>query len=382
MNLCTGLADDYPALLVTGTVEAGEADMLEEARARGIAVLTIPELGREIRPGRDMAVVRRLVEVLRRVRPELVDTHTAKAGTVGRLAARIAAVPRRLHTFHGHVFRGYFGAAKTGGFVRIERALASLTDRVIALSEAQRRDLVEQFRICAAERVRVIPLGLDLSPFASADPAAVRAFRASVGAERRPIVSIVGRLAPVKNHDLFLDAASLLSAGGRELVFAVVGGGSEEARLRARADALGVAHRVRFLGWRRDLPVIYHGSDAVVLTSHEEGTPVCLIEALAARRPVVATAVGGVPDVLRGVSTARLVPPGDAAAIAEAINAAIDAPPSPAGTAAGAARITRTYAMSRLLQESRALYDELAASKSRRRRVPLPFRSRRTRCAT
>jgi hypothetical protein len=149
MNLCTGLAEEYPSLLVTGSVEPGEADLVGEARARGIHVLCIPELGREIRPGRDLRVLARLVSVLRRVRPELVDTHTAKAGAVGRLAARLAGVPRRVHTFHGHVFRGYFGAARTRGFIGIERALASATDRVVVLSETQRRDLVEEFRSAA-----------------------------------------------------------------------------------------------------------------------------------------------------------------------------------------------------------------------------------------
>lgn len=382
MNLCTGLASDYPSLLVTGSVEPGEADMLEEARARGIAVLSIPELGREIRPARDVAVVRRLVQVLRLVRPELVDTHTAKAGTVGRLAARLAGVPRRVHTFHGHVFRGYFGAAKTRAFVRIERALARLTDCVVALSEAQRRDLVEEFRICDDERVRVIPLGLDLTSFTSSNRDAGAAFRASLDAGTRPVVTIVGRLAPVKNHELFLAAAAELTASGREYVFAVVGGGSEEARLRALAEQLGLADRVRFLGWRQDLPAIYGGSDVVVLTSRDEGTPVCLIEAVAARCPVVATTVGGVPDVLRGVSTAQLAAPGDAAAVAAAVARTLDSPPPAAATAAAAERIKRTYAMGRLLQESRALYDELTASRLSDARAPQLFRSWRTRCAT
>ena len=361
VNLTRGLAHRYPTLLVCGNVEPGEEEMVDVLAASGVAVHRIPELGRAVRPGQDVAALAKLVRLLRVVRPEIVHTHTAKAGTIGRLAALLAGVPHRIHTFHGHTFRGYFRPSTTRMFLGIERALARTTHRIIALSEGQAVELAERYRVTSRESLRVVPLGLDLSSLGTENASALRReFREQIGAGDRPVVSIVGRLVPVKRHDLFLDSVAKLRGKGVDGVFVVVGGGPERERLHARAVERGVAEDVRFLGWRRDLDRIYAGSDVVALCSDNEGTPVALIEAMAAGVPVVACAVGGVPDILEGGRLGVLVESGSADALADGIEALLVDAQLRADLSARARPITlRRFGVDRLLTDVAALYDEL-----------------------
>lgn len=361
MHLTGGLERRFPTLLITGRVAKGEADLLPRAEGRGVRISVIPELGREIRPLRDLRALLKLIRLFRRERPEIVHTHTAKAGTVGRLAAVLAGVPVRVHTYHGHVFKGYFGPVKTRLFLAIERFLARFTTRIIAISPAQAEDLVEQFRICERGRVRIIPLGLELDRFQPDRIQRLRpGFREEIGAGEQSVVAIVGRLVPIKRHDLFLEAAARLQRAGRRCVFVVVGGGPEEPRLRRLSAELGISSTVCFLGWRQDLERIYAGADVVALTSDNEGTPVCLIEALAAGRPVAATDVGGVRDVLRGGELGLLVPSGDADAFAAALARLLDEPGLREELGReGAAVAPRMYGLNRLLDDTAALYDQL-----------------------
>jgi glycosyltransferase involved in cell wall biosynthesis len=360
-HLSAGLEDSYPTLLVTGAVDEGEADLYDEAVQRGVNVLRMPELGRRLHPWQDLVALARLVRLLRRVRPTIVHTHTAKAGTLGRIAALLAGVPVRVHTFHGHVFQGYFGPGMTRVFLAVERLLARATTKVVTVSDSQASELVQTYRICPAEKMRAIPLGLELDRFAPARTAALRGdLRAELGIGDEPIVTIVGRLAPIKNHGLLLEAAARLASQGRPCHFAIVGGGAEEAALRERARSLGVQDRVTFLGWRRDLDRVYAGSDVVALTSSNEGTPVALIEALAAGRAVVSTEVGGVRDVLQDGALGLLVPPGDAEALAGALGRLLDDPAlREAMGARGAVSAPARYGVGRLLADVRGLYDEL-----------------------
>lgn len=361
MNLSVGLADRYPTLLVAGQVDAGEAGMNADAEKRGIDLHTIPELGRRVRPWQDVVALVKLVRLLRRVRPRIVHTHTAKAGTLGRIAALVAGVPIRVHTFHGHVFRGYFGSLFTRLVVGIERMLARSTTRIVTISESQASEIVGDFRLCAREKVRVIPLGLDLHRFRADRMEALRGdLRREIGAGDRPILTIVGRLAPIKNQGLFLRMAAALRQAGRSCVFVIVGGGTEERPLKELADSLGIMADVRFLGWRDDLDRIYADSDVVVLTSNNEGTPVCLIEALAAGCAVVATDVGGVRDVLEGGRLGVMTPAGDADALAREVGRLLDDPVARAELRReGPATIPRRFGVDRLLVDVEALYDSL-----------------------
>ncbi|CAA9291579.1 MAG: hypothetical protein AVDCRST_MAG77-5190 [uncultured Chloroflexi bacterium] len=326
-QLTAGLATVYPQrfeqLVITGMEAPHEASMLPLARARGIEPLVLPELGRELAAKDDAAALLRLYRVFRRWKPDVVETHTAKAGTLGRLAAALARVPVRVHVFHGHVLRGYFGPAKTRAFVEIERALARLTTRVVTLGETQRREILG-FGIGSPETVVSIPLGFELGPFMSAGRGALRRELGLAEdmppAEREPLVGIVGRLAPIKRHDVFLRAARRVLDELPAARFVVVGDGETRGETERLAAQLGLAERTHFLGWRghTETPGVFADLDVVVNTSDNEGMPSALIEALAAGRPVVATSVGGVPDVVSEGVTGLLAPAGDAGAVAAA----------------------------------------------------------------
>lgn len=366
------LESTYPTLLVAGQVSDGEGDMTDIARAGGVNLHTVATLGREIRFGDDLRTLIALVRVLRKLRPSIVHTHTAKAGTIGRVAALLARVPIRVHTFHGHTFHGYFSPRKTRVFLFIERVLSRFTTCVVTISASQRDDIVTRYRVCAPEKVRVIPLGLDLERFKPVRTRQARNdFRREIGAGDATVVTIVGRLVPIKNHDLYLDAAERIARSGRRCLFVIVGGGSESARLQASARARGLS--VLFLGWRDDLEAVYAGSDIVALTSLNEGTPLCLIEALAAGCAVVATDVGGVADVLEQGAFGLLSPSQDADAFAANLARLIDdAELRRAMAMRSGDSIRERYDLSRLVRDMSALYQDLEAALHARHRATGP----------
>lgn len=353
----------YDSLLVAGSEAEREGNYLA-LRGKSVDRLRVlPSLGREIRLGRDLGVLWRLAGLLRRLRPHVVHTHTAKAGTLGRLAARLARVPIVVHTYHGHVFRGYFPPRTTRLFVAIERYLARRTDRLLAVSPTV-RDEVLACGIGRPDRFAVVPLGLDLEPFLGCEGRRGE-LRAELGVEPEALlVGIVARLVPIKAHEVFLRAAASTVRRVPRARFLIVGDGERRAELEGLARELGVADRTRFLGWRSDLDRVYADLDLVALTSQNEGSPVSLIEAMAAARPVVATRVGGVPDLVEDGPTGWLVPPGDADALASAIAALLGDPERrrKLGEAARA-RAYPAYSAERLLGDIDRLYTELAREK-------------------
>lgn len=309
---------DFRSVLFAGREDPREGSLWRAAEAAGVSPVRVPGLGRRIRPGADLLALATLTRHFRRLRPDLVHTHTAKAGTVGRVAALLAAVPVRVHTFHGHVLSGYFGPAAAALFRRIEATLARRTALLIAVSPRQREELIA-LGVAERERIAVIPLGLDLAPFLTCAHRAGR-LRAELGlSPRTPLVGLVARLVPIKGVDLFLRAASLVRERIPDVRFLVVGDGPEREALEDQAAALGLEDAVRFLGWRHDLPALYADLDLLALSSRNEGTPLCLLEAMAAGVPVVAAGVGGVPDLVQDRVTGRLTPPKDAGALASAM---------------------------------------------------------------
>jgi glycosyltransferase involved in cell wall biosynthesis len=298
--LTAGLRD-HDTLLLAGTIAAGEGDMAWFAHAAGVRPVAVDGLSRAISP-RDALVVWRIYRQLRRFRPDVVHTHKAKAGTVGRVATLLyrlttpSARCRVVHTYHGHIFHSYYGRLATRAFIAIERLLGRLaTDVVVTLSPAQRRDITERYRIAPPGRVRIVPLGIDLAEL-DGPPVGLRA---ALGLPADGVlVGTVGRLCEVKDQALFLDGAALLARDRRDVRFAVVGDGHLRGRLEARARDLGIRDAVAFLGFRDDAPRLYPELDVVALTSRNEGTPVTLLEAMAAGRAVATTEVGGVPDIL------------------------------------------------------------------------------------
>jgi glycosyltransferase involved in cell wall biosynthesis len=296
-----------------------------------------------------------------------VDTHTAKAGALGRVAASVYNFrrPRQrraivIHTFHGSVFRGYFGAIGSAIVRNVERALARLTDRIIAISRRQREELVEDFRIAPADRVVVIPLGLDLDALAAIEPPV----RAGSSDPAGPVTcAFVGRLVAIKQVDLLLRACARAFAEDPRGRLLVAGDGESRAELEALAARLGLGDRVRFAGWQTDLAALYAGIDVVALSSINEGTPVTVIEAMAAGRAVVSTAVGGVPDLIEDGRTGRLVPPGDEVALARALTELIADPDLRARLGAAArADVVARFGYARLVADMDRLYRETLAS--------------------
>ncbi len=363
--LSAGLrARGYHTRLVVGHETEREGNLLDLAAEKGVHCERMEGLGREIRPLLDLKALWGLYRLMRTFRPEIVHTHTAKAGLVGRLAAKMARVPIVLHTYHGHVLRGYFSPARTALYRALERALAPLSDAIIAVSRAVKQDLVD-LRVAPASRIRVVPLGLDLSALGGNLPRG--RLRAEAGfSAGEPLVGIVGRLVAVKDVLGFLSAAAQVRRAAPGCRFSIVGDGEERGVLEAEAVRLGLADVVRFHGWRRDMDGVYGDLDLVVNSSINEGTPVALIEALAAGRPVVATRVGGTPDLLGEGVRGALVPPQDSAALASAILEALQSPDAARARALEGQRYVRSqHSVDRLLDDMDALYRELLGAPAR-----------------
>lgn len=378
-------------LLIAGRVADGEEDMAYFADAAGVRPLTIAEMSRELSPF-DFMVVAKLIRVMWRFRPDVVHTHKSKAGAVGRVAAllyrwltpsalRGASRPCRIvHTYHGHTFHGYFGATKERIFLMLERLLARFaTDRIVVISEQQRTEICERFRVGRPEQYRVIPLGIDLAEVVT-EPGRLRA-ALGLGCEEL-LVGIVGRLCPIKNQRLFLEAASRIverrGKAVRPVRFILIGDGELRADLEAETRRLGIASSVLFAGFRRDAERLYSDLDVVVLTSRNEGTPVTLIEALCAGRAVVSTEVGGVVDLLGrrgdvrdGVTTwdhGLSVASGDAGSLARAIELLLDAPELRAEMGARGQKFVRErLSTERLVADIGELYAELTGEGGRKR---------------
>ncbi|HLJ55010.1 MAG TPA: glycosyltransferase, partial [Chthonomonadaceae bacterium] len=290
----------YPTLLVTGVEGPSEGSMRYLAESLNVRPHVIPEMGREISWRDDVVALWKLIRLMRHEKPDVICTHTAKAGTLGRVAALIALAGRRkriFHTFHGHVFHGYFTPRKTRIFLRIEQLLARVTDRLVAVTDTTCQELVE-YGVAGEGRIAVIPLGFDLAPFH-----ACGRFRGELRAELglapdALLLGIVARLVPIKRIDTFLAAVKQVRETYPNIHAAVVGDGELRSALEETARSLGVADAVHFTGFRTDLPRVYADLDLVVLSSVNEGLPVSIIEAMACGRVVVSTEVGGVPDLI------------------------------------------------------------------------------------
>jgi len=349
----------WRTVLMIGSVEPGEADMGYLLDDLDVEVIKIPSLGRELRPAADLRTGWEVLSAMRRIRPDVVHTHKSKAGAIGRLAAVAARVPVRVHTYHGHVFSGYFGPRKTAAFLAIERSLARVTSKLIALSDGLVDELSGTYRIAPRDKFQVVPLGLDLQKFAAARVESDGGLRRELGiSAEAKLVGIVGRMVPVKDHATFVAAAALLRARRPEVQIVFVGGGELEAEVKAQAHAAGLDGVAHFLGWRRDTERIYPALDAVALSSVNEGTPVTLIEAMAAGLPVASTAVGGVADLLDHGRRGELAPAGQPAALADAIERSL-APAARQRAAHLSAEIVERYGVARLVRDLDGLYDRL-----------------------
>jgi glycosyltransferase involved in cell wall biosynthesis len=303
--------DEFQTTLIAGSVPPGEDDMGYFADENGVRPVYLREMSREISPS-DTRSLLKLYRLIKAEKPDIIHTHTAKAGTLGRIAGSmyrwltwgtLVGRPRRVrmvHTFHGHVFHSYYSPAKTRAFLAIERTLARATDRIVVLSDQQLDEINKKFRVGNLERFAVVPLGIDIEQFDS-DPSVRQKLRAEFGVQESDVVvGFVGRLTEIKNISLLLHAAALIRER-KDVKFAIVGDGHLRPDLEQKAASLDIGSNTIFLGNRSDISDIYSALDIVALTSLNEGTPLSLIEAMAAGKPVISTGVGGVRDLLGAV---------------------------------------------------------------------------------
>ncbi len=369
--LARGLAErGYETTLVAGDVGRGEESMEFVADQAGVEVVRLPGLVRELSPLRDLVATVRLAQLIRRLRPDIVHTHTAKAGAVGRAAAVLAGLRRPVvvHTFHGHVLRGYFGRTGSLVFRAIEMALARVTDSLVAVSP-EVRDELAGMGVAPASRFTVIRLGIELEPrvHCDEDPIELRQ-RYGIGRDRF-VVGWFGRMTAVKRTDDLLASLASLRERGVDALLLLVGDGIDRDRLEQLAHDRGLAKACLFVGYQEDVAPWYAMCDVVVLTSANEGTPVTIIEALAAGRPVVATKVGGVPDVVEEGVTGFLVRRGDTHAVAERLELlARDEGRRLSMGETGRQRTLDRYAVPRLVDDVDALYRELLTTSAKSRR--------------
>jgi glycosyltransferase involved in cell wall biosynthesis len=353
---------DYDSRLVCGTIEPYEGDMTYYALEHGVQPIVVAGLGRSLNPLRDLKTLWNVYQLIKAEKPDVVHTHAAKAGFVGRVAAWLAGVPVIVHTFHGHVFRGYFGERATRFFILLERITARMSDAIITLADGLRRELVEDYRITRKGRITVLPLGLDLNAL-RITPRKQGAFRRAwkIAADA-PLVGSLGRITPIKHHRLFLEAALVVHRQLPQARFIIAGDGEARADTEAWVDELGLRDCVIFTGWLRDMLPIYSDLDVLVISSKNEGTPVTIIEALAAGCPVVSTSVGGVPDLLDGGKLGKLVPPENAEALAQAI---LDTLANLPDMESARDTMLDRYGIDRLVKDLDGLYRGLLAKKGR-----------------
>ena len=315
------LGDEYETILIGGNHEEGEADSLHILEEYGVEPILIDEMQRIPSFKSDRAAYKRIKQIIEEFKPDIVHTHAAKAGALGRKAAFACNVPVVVHTFHGHVFHSYFGKIKTFIFKFIERRLASKSDGIIAISEIQKRELSEIHKICPASKIQVIPLGFDLEKFHLNKEENRSITRKRFNLEEDEIaIAIVGRLAPIKNHSMFLDVIEqVLGKTTKKIQVFIVGDGEEKEKISNRVEEINglFGDKIKMTYWIKNIGEFNAGMDVLCLTSDNEGTPVSLIEAQAGDLPIITTDVGGVRDVVLDGETGWIIPKNNVSLFAE-----------------------------------------------------------------
>ncbi|MDB4349455.1 glycosyltransferase family 4 protein [Omnitrophica bacterium] len=370
----------FESYLAVGAVEKGEPDMTYLAQEMGLEFFVIPELKRGIRLKDDFVAFLKLYRLMRKLKPDIVHTHTAKAGTLGTLAAIISRVPIRIHTYHGHVFHSYFGKSRTRLFIIVERILARFRNKIIVISQSQFKDVKDIYRIAPEKKCPLIPLGLDLEPFLrqgvrkdNSHAAGDFKRRSSID-EDTSLVGMIGRLVDVKNIKMFLDAAKRIKrdAPAMKVKFLIVGDGTQRSDLESYASMLNIEDSVIFRGYlpeligeRAELVSIYKDLDVVALTSLNEGTPISLIEAMASGKAVVSTDVGGVRDVVTHNASGLLSPSQDVERFCSHLLGLLrDKTRREEMGRTGRVFVSKMFSKERLLRDIEKLYDEEVEKRS------------------
>jgi len=329
------LPSDYETVLVGGEKDYSEDDSLHILDELSLSPIIIPEMKREVSPLNDRIAFRKIQQLIEEFKPDIIHTHASKAGALGRIAGRKQGVPIIIHTFHGHVFHSYFGPITTRIYKGVERYLAERSSAIIAISEKQRFELVEQFKVVPENKARVVPLGFDLDKFQEDFESKRREFRDFYQLDEETVaIGIVGRLVPIKNHEMFLRSIEdLIAHGIKNFRAFIIGDGETRPALEEYCRKSGIRFNdpeidpddhLTFTSWIKEIDVANAGLDIAALTSKNEGTPVSLIEAQAANRPIVSTDVGGIRDVVSVGKTAFLVPANDQKAFNEKLRTLVE----------------------------------------------------------
>lgn len=312
------MSPGFHTLLVGGIKDESEENSEFILRNLGIIPVIIPEMHRSINPIQDAIAIKKIKEIIREFKPDIVHTHASKAGALGRRAAYIMNVPVILHTFHGHIFDAYFSGLKSKLYQCIERKLAEKSTKIIALSEQQKYDLVIKYKICPEHKIEIIPLGFDLDKFENNMDVKRTQFRNEYLLDDDEIaIGIIGRVVPVKNHPLFINAIKyVISRSNKKIRAFIVGDGVDRAKIERMCHDLSLSYvdfrynkikaDITFTSWLKDIDYVDAGMDIITLTSLNEGTPVSLIEAQAAGKPIVSTNVGGIENIIIPNETAWL----------------------------------------------------------------------------
>ena len=309
------LEKDYETILIGGQHEESEKSSLHILDDLGLKPIIIPEMQRSLNPYKDQIALRKIIKIIKEFKPDIVHTHAAKAGALGRRAAYKMGVKQIYHTFHGHVFHSYFGNLKTKVFKEIEKNLAKKSTKIIAISEIQKKELSEIHRICPAEKIEVIPLGFDLTRFNMDKDSKRKKFRKKWDLKENEIaIGIIGRLVPIKNHSFFIDSIKkIIKKSNFPIRAFIVGDGEEKHNLINYVRNINLDYSLdtspatfHFTSWIKEIDEVNSGMDIICLTSLNEGTPVSLIEAQANGKPIVSTKTGGIKNIVLENKTALL----------------------------------------------------------------------------
>jgi glycosyltransferase involved in cell wall biosynthesis len=375
--LTSYLSPEFETLLIGGEKDDAEESSLHITESLKIKPLLLSEMRRNITPVDDYKAYQKIKEIIRQYKPDIVHTHAAKAGFLGRLAAHQCKVPVIVHTFHGHVFHSYFGSLQTNIFKNLERYAARISDGIIAISQKQKQELSEVYKICKPDKIKVIPLGFDLEKFTTGKEQKRKSFRTAYCVSDDEIaIGIVGRLTGVKNHKFFIDAiARLLKQTDKKVRAFIVGDGEEKDNLKQYCREINLSYTeykedpvitpITFTSWIKDVDWVNAGIDVMALTSLNEGTPVSLIEAQAASLPIVTTAVGGIEDVVIPNETALLCEKDDLETFVKHLQLLVENPDLRNDMSKkGEAFVLQKFAYTRLVEDMRDYYNFLLKVKA------------------
>lgn len=364
------LSPEFETKLLVGKKDPAEKDATYIADQLGLVPVEIKEMRRSILPFYDIIAYFKIKKIIQEYKPDIVHTHASKSGAVGRLAARSCNVPLIVHTFHGHVFHSYFSPFMSKMIVRFERFFARRTDAIIAISDSQKHELTEVYKIAPPEKVFTVPLGFNLDKYSVDQDTKKIIFRNKYGFDKSElIIGIVGRLVPIKNHDMFLEMAAIVkSRTNKNIRFAIIGDGESRPGIEKKSAELGLSYSyfitnpktktdILVTSWETEIDQALAGLDIVVLTSNNEGTPVSLIEAQSAYKPVVSTNVGGVEDIVIHGETGFITDVGDVNAFANYVVTLIeDAALREKMGKSGYDNVIKRYSKQRLINDMKKLY--------------------------